>query len=138
MSGVIHLQNNSDCEDVIVHLMPCNIDYNGPAEVGRYFNSCIKTDKGASKGSFRGRCILGKTVSMPSGYKGVITNEKNAIFSDAQSRKLEVTKSFDKMTYWNLETRPSQNDAIMNAFDWASVASILHAPICKEEMKSEE
>ena len=43
MSAVINLKANLNCENVEVNMMPCNIDYNGPAEVEKYFHTCNKT-----------------------------------------------------------------------------------------------
>lgn len=43
-TNVIHVQLSSvkDAQRVPVHLMPCEIEHNGPAQVSQYFNAATK------------------------------------------------------------------------------------------------
>lgn len=43
-TNVIRVQVSSvdDAQRVPVHLMPCEIDHNGPAQVSQYFNATTK------------------------------------------------------------------------------------------------
>lgn len=46
-TNVIHVQLSSvrDAQRVPVHLMPCEIEHNGPAQVSQYFNAATKDCK---------------------------------------------------------------------------------------------
>lgn len=39
-----------------------------------------------------------------------------------QDRLLRVSSVFDKLTYWNLETPPNSDDAVVMAMDWPELA----------------
>lgn len=51
-TNVIHVQVSSvgDAQRVPVHLMPCEIEHNGPAQVSQYFHATTKDRK-------QGTCI---------------------------------------------------------------------------------
>ena len=36
---------------------------------------------------------------------------------------IKATHKFSQFTYWNLETPPSNNDAIVKAMQWINIAS---------------
>jgi len=36
---------------------------------------------------------------------------------------MKATHKFSQFTYWNLETPPSNNDAIVKAIQWINIAS---------------
>ena len=38
---------------------------------------------------------------------------------------MEVVEHFDRLTYWNLENKPSSDDAIHKAFDWLNMAHVV-------------
>jgi len=119
-------------ENAILHSIACNICHNGGAEVDKYFKTCtrvVDNETGIFKASFRGRCLMGKNVQLPDGYKGVVLKEKASVYSDQQDRTLEITEHFDQMTYWNLETKPTQNDQFVTSMDWLSAAQVLHASV---------
>ena len=58
-----------------VHLLPCQIDHNGPAQVSTYFVQTDGADPltgGPCKGSaFRGRQLFGLMNRLPSEFKGM-------------------------------------------------------------------
>ena len=38
---------------------------------------------------------------------------------------MEVIGNFNQLTYWNLENKPSSNDAFHKAFDWLDMAHVV-------------
>lgn len=43
--------------------------------------------------------------------------------SDAVERKLEVTRKFRELTYWNLDKIPCQDDKIIGVMQWIDMAN---------------
>jgi len=119
-------------ESTVCHLMPCRVHSTGEANVGKYFTPYIQTlgeNKEEFKGSFRGKPLNGKTVSVPQGYTGIVLKEPHQTSTEEQERKLKVTNKFDKFTYWNWDNPPSSNDKLTQALTWISVSQAIHAPI---------
>ncbi|CAI5652429.1 ribonuclease H2 subunit C isoform X1 [Oreochromis niloticus] len=112
-----------------VHLMPCEIEHNGPAQVNQYFTATTKDQKQDKSVSFRGRGLKGQKISCPQGYTGLVLKEINKPGSDQEDRTVKVSSVFDKMTYWNLETPPNSDDTIVMAMDWPDLAEAIHAPV---------
>jgi len=81
---------------------------------------------------------MGEKTTLPKGYIGIIATEKKKTVSDFQERVLNVEDKFTEFTRWNLETKPSTNDAIIKAFDWLSVAHVLHESDSEDEMETED
>ncbi|KAJ7371132.1 Ribonuclease H2 subunit C [Desmophyllum pertusum] len=118
-----------------VHLMACEIEHDGEAPVSSYFDKTVRED-GTSSGvqdgekalsaSFRGRDLKGCVVNLPAGYTGYVMKEDKRPFTDEEDREMKATHKFSQFTYWNLETPPSNNDAITKAMQWINIASALH------------
>uniref|UniRef100_H3BX66 Ribonuclease H2, subunit C n=1 Tax=Tetraodon nigroviridis TaxID=99883 RepID=H3BX66_TETNG len=130
-TNVIHVQLSSvsDAQRVPVHLMPCEIEHNGPAQVSQYFNAATKDCKQEKTVSFRGRGLMGQELCCPQGYTGMVLKEMNKPGSDQEDRTVKVTSVFDKMTYWNLETPPNPDDRVVMAMDWPELAEAIHGPV---------
>lgn len=60
-----------------IHLMPCRIDYTGPANVSNYFRP-ERSENGNLAATFRGRLLNGTDVKLPEGYRLHVTREKPA------------------------------------------------------------
>ncbi|KAM6924163.1 ribonuclease H2 subunit C [Xenentodon cancila] len=130
-SSVIHLQMASagQAERAPVHLMPCEIDHSGLARVSQYFTAATKDHNQEKTVSFRGRGLKGQEICCPQGYTGLVLKEINKPGSDQEDRTVRVSFVFDKMTYWNLETPPTSDDAVVMALDWPELAEAIHRPI---------
>uniref|UniRef100_A0A3B3ZN68 Uncharacterized protein n=1 Tax=Periophthalmus magnuspinnatus TaxID=409849 RepID=A0A3B3ZN68_9GOBI len=118
-----------------VHLMPCEIEHNGPARITEYFSATVKDCKHEQTVSFRGRGLKGQEVNCPQGYTGLILKEVNRPGSEEEDRTVRVSSVFDKLTYWNLETPPSSDDTIVMAMDWPDLAEAVSADITKGNLK---
>ncbi|XP_054647163.1 ribonuclease H2 subunit C isoform X2 [Dunckerocampus dactyliophorus] len=112
-----------------LHLIPCEIEHNGPAQISQYFTAAIKDRKHEKTVSFRGRGLKGQDLSCPQGYTGLVLKEINKTGSDQEDRTLRVSSLFDKLTYWNLETPPNSDDAVVMAMDWPELAEAIHGPV---------
>lgn len=118
-----------------VHLMACEVDHDGEASVSSYFdtsvreegkNSGVQNGDTALSASFRGRSLKGSVINLPAGYTGYVMKEEKRPFTDEEDRVIKATHKFSQFTYWNLETPPSNNDAIVKAMQWINIASALH------------
>ncbi|CAM9096393.1 unnamed protein product [Lampetra planeri] len=112
-----------------VHLVPCEVEHNGPAQVSQFFTAAVKERKHEKTVSFRGRGLKGQEINFPQGYTGLVLKEFNKPGSDQEDRTLMVSSVFDKLTYWNLETPPNSDDTVVMAMDWPDLAEAIHGPI---------
>uniref|UniRef100_A0A1B6CQE6 Uncharacterized protein n=1 Tax=Clastoptera arizonana TaxID=38151 RepID=A0A1B6CQE6_9HEMI len=139
MDKVIHIQkaDSEVDEDINIHYMPCKIHSDGEAKVSQYFSPNItKDDKnGLLKASFRGYPLIGKAITLPKGYKGLVLQENNQSNIDKE-RKLFTKHVFKELVYWNWDKTPSKNDAFISALDWIDIAEAIHAPIGDENIAS--
>ncbi|XP_074530134.1 ribonuclease H2 subunit C [Halichoeres trimaculatus] len=119
----------SQAPRVSVHLMPCEIEHDGPAQVSQYFTATAKDCKYEKTVSFRGRGLKGQELSCPPGYTGLVLKEVNKPGSDQEDRTVRLFSVFDKMTYWNLETSPNSDDTVVTAMDWPELAEAIHGPV---------
>lgn len=125
----MQLTSLSRAEQLPVHLMPCEIEHNGPAEVSQFFDATIKDRKYEKTVSFRGRGLKGQEVSCPQGYTGIVLREVNKTGSDQEDRTVKVTSMFKNLTYWNLETLPNADDGVVVAMGWPELAEAIHEAI---------
>ncbi|XP_017263501.1 ribonuclease H2 subunit C [Kryptolebias marmoratus] len=130
-TSVTHLDVSSRgrVEQAPVHLMPCEIEYSGAAQVSQYFTATTKDRKQEKTVSFRGRGLKGQEISCPQGYTGLVLKEVNKPGSDQEDRTVRISSMFNKLTYWNLETPPTSDDTVVMAMDWPEVAEAIHGPI---------
>ncbi|XP_049592726.1 ribonuclease H2 subunit C [Syngnathus scovelli] len=111
-----------------LHLIPCEIEHNGPAQISQYFNAAIK-DNQEKTVSFRGRGLKGQELTCPPGSTGLVLKEINMPGTDQEDRTLKVSCMFDKLTYWNLENPPNSDDAVVMAMDWPELAQAIHGAV---------
>ncbi|XP_076015644.1 ribonuclease H2 subunit C [Genypterus blacodes] len=130
-SNVTRLQLSSVTQAQLepVHLLPCEIEHSGSAQVSQYFNATIKDRKHEKTVSFRGRGLKGQELSCPQGYGGLVLKEFNKPTSDQEDRTVKVSSAFDKLIYWNLETPPNSDDTVVMAMDWPELAEAIHGPV---------
>ncbi|XP_074656778.1 uncharacterized protein LOC141909978 isoform X2 [Tubulanus polymorphus] len=135
MSAIIRLNtstyNHSADNETKLQSIPCNIEMNGPANVGNYFDDVIKELNSSSSshqneseviGVFRGHPLRGQEISVPSEYKGLVITEPRPTLTDEEDRQFIISKTFDKFTHWNWDTQPTNQDKIHKALEWANIA----------------
>lgn len=98
-----------------VQLLPCNIDYDGKARVEEYFIEEPVEGQTYIRSHFRGRELLGSTISLPEGYKGIIGTKDSPT-------TIHVEKEFKEITSWNRETKPSTRDPINSWMQWTKIS----------------
>ncbi|CAK6964587.1 ribonuclease H2 subunit C [Scomber scombrus] len=80
----VHVSSVGQTPRVPVHLMPCEIEHNGPAQVSQYLTATMKDRKYEKTVSFRGRGLKGQELSCPQGYTGLVLKEINKTGSDQE------------------------------------------------------
>jgi len=75
-----NLQDSEDCleEENLLHSLPCQIEFTGPAPVSVYFNKENLHHENVRAASFRGHMLLNKLVKVPEGYEIYTVSESNA------------------------------------------------------------
>ncbi|KPP77079.1 Ribonuclease H2 subunit C-like [Scleropages formosus] len=112
-----------------IHLLPCEIEHDGPAEVSRYFTPTVKDHKNEMSVSFRGRGLKGAEINCPQGYTGLVLKEDNKAASDQEDRTVRISSVFHRFTYWNLETKPNSDDGVVMAMTWPALAEAIHGSV---------
>ncbi|XP_069500920.1 ribonuclease H2 subunit C isoform X2 [Ambystoma mexicanum] len=115
-----------------VHLLPCEIEHDGSANVDNYFSPAIRKHPTEKVVSFRGRCLRGQEVTVPDGYIGLVLKEDHKPCSEEDDRCVRVKSTFTAFTSWNLETPPSSDDCAVMSIMWPAIAEAIHAPVDEE------
>ncbi|CAH3153006.1 unnamed protein product [Porites evermanni] len=149
-SGNIRVSQSSisNCpESSRIHLMACEIEHDGEAQVASYFDTSVREEEANSgvqnsvkalSASFRGRGLRGCVLNLPVGYMGYVMKEEKRPFTEEEDRVMKATHKFSQFTYWNLETPPSNNDAVVKAMQWINIASALHRSDADNEYATPE
>ncbi|KAF7842540.1 ribonuclease H2 subunit C [Senna tora] len=129
-----------------VHQLPCCVKSTAPASVSHYFkpkSTGIEVEGlPLEEAYFRGRKLDGATIGLPDGYCGFVLGKKSlgrkksSDISEDNSNSWEMKATFQKVTYWNHDCLPSQNDDFLRAFHWLTVAKALHNPVTPEDLAS--
>jgi hypothetical protein len=74
---------------------------------------------------FRGRCLKGAQLPLPSGYTGYLVEKQasSTTADDGAAERWAATSTFDQLTYWNHDTVPTSVDPVRRAVDWASLST---------------
>ncbi|KAG4302561.1 hypothetical protein PCK1_001145 [Pneumocystis canis] len=132
-----------------VHLLPCHIHWDGPANVSKYFHVRSIPDSSAYYATFRGRGLEGHSVVLPSNYEGVVYNLENNtsdIFKQLPNNNTEedltdLDETTDSIKKWNRigtfstfniwDHQSFHNQTHKNPIraleEWIDLASILHS-----------
>jgi ribonuclease H2 subunit C len=101
--------------DNIVHLLPCNIDYDGPAPIEGFF--IIEKNAEKLSSNFRGRELIGKEVKLPTNVVGINVRSTNT----TNKNSLQVDGTFDKFFVWQHDVEPDTSN-IQNCFEWFEIS----------------
>lgn len=140
---------------VPMHMLPCSIQHNGPAPVSQFFQPSAKVfsaeDEAADaevqvkEAAFRGRRLLGATVTVPPGFIGIVLEshqdqEHRETPGDGNGTALPtengwtVQSTFDAVTYWNHGTPPSRGDPLQRCMAWLRLSQQIHSPVEEADM----
>jgi ribonuclease H2 subunit C len=133
---------------VAVHHLPCQIKYDGPADVAGFFRveplargAAAHREAGETLVStFRGRRLLGQEVPLPAGCDGLVLvprsgllgrkrarGEAEADESEAAEEEWECQAVFESISFWNYDRAPAETDEARRWLDWLSVADAIHS-----------
>nr|CAG4650623.1 EOG090X0IC1 [Sida crystallina] len=119
----------SKSEPCVVHSLPCQIDFDGPAKVNEYFSTYVDKKilidgEEVLEASFRGYPLLGKEIKVPEGYQGVVVNETKKPLTEAAQRNASVSKKYTSLTYWNWDSATSKNDPYQQVANWITLSEV--------------
>ncbi|KAG7329117.1 hypothetical protein KOW79_007291 [Hemibagrus wyckioides] len=126
---VVQLGSVNQEHQAAIHLLPCDIEHDGAAQVAEFFTPTVKDRKHEKTVSFRGRGLKGQEVTHPQDYTGLVLKEVQKPSSDQEDRVVKVSSVFHNFTYWNLETPPTSDDRVVMAMAWPKLAEMIHAPV---------
>ncbi|KAL4446283.1 hypothetical protein ABPG77_003090 [Micractinium sp. CCAP 211/92] len=116
----------------VVHLVPAQVQHNGPAAVSNFFRP---QETGASveglsllQASLRGRALSGVQLPLPAGYSGVVL-ERSKASDDAEGAAWAAAATFASMHYWNHDAAPLKGDGLRRCLEWAELAAGVHTPV---------
>ncbi|KAK3391113.1 ribonuclease H2 non-catalytic subunit-domain-containing protein [Podospora didyma] len=145
---VLRLNSDSSAEKMpkaTPHLLPCRVHHTGSIEPVQSFWDPKKGEDGSNTTYFRGRRLVGQTVALPEGYRGVIavatekkeetaTEQTEVVDLEAdknatEHESLQVQAEFDEMVIWNHEaTVDSSADPYARGMEeWVALADQIHS-----------
>jgi hypothetical protein len=103
--------------DSALHILPCNIHYDGPAPISSYFRT-EKQENGQYKSNFRGRELTGKEICS----KFVVAAPSPSSLSTSDNTKtLEAVGSGKSFILWEHDRMPDSS-RIQNINDWLEIS----------------
>lgn len=92
-----------------VHLLPCNIAFNGPASISNYFQVEVSPDGSQYTSHFRGRKLVGKKIDFTESKAAMATAVTHPYMEDSASKTLEIQHSVDSFVLWGHDHPSSVN-----------------------------
>ncbi|TPX68207.1 hypothetical protein SpCBS45565_g03250 [Spizellomyces sp. 'palustris'] len=118
-----------------LHLLPCQIDYDGEAAINSFFivkpeAQVAQTNQVTYQSTFRGRGLRGVEVKPPSRYEGAIYRESRPPPDIKEERYLSLSGSFNSLTTWGHSELPTPfSNNFLKAMTWLDVTEDLHAHV---------
>lgn len=119
---------DSNYIDNTLHVLPCQIDYNGPANILTYFTPTIKqiqqsySSDTLYQSRFRGRLMTGKNVKLRNDCIGLVVNdnikENNKIVSNVAVEKELNNSNSNNNNQQQYKTTWTLNNTFNNIFLW--------------------
>lgn len=147
--GVVHIAKGcSQLAKNEVHMLPCCINYNGPAPVSDYFKPKIADSflEGVEvkEAAFRGRKLLGCTTELPQDYCGLLLEKVIPAEDHKKEQKWNgdilapdiwnAKVMFKDLTYWRHDDNPHFIDNGRKNLEWLRLASMIHKPVPAAEV----
>lgn len=110
---------SSPNNDSNIHLLPCSIEFHGPAPVSSYFH-VTKDANGNLSSHFRGRLLRGASVPLPDKVQGLCVTKK--LNNDTQRIDWEIVDKFSAIVDWEHHTFPQENH-LQEYLDWFELSN---------------
>ncbi|WBW74437.1 ribonuclease H2 complex subunit Rnh203 [Schizosaccharomyces osmophilus] len=142
---IIQIQNKNEGKlEEKVSLMPCFIDFDGPASVSEFFHDKISKKDGSRNTDlayFRGRELNGRTLELPEGYMGECVHfplpdradqfyagnelDNNEDEASVSEEHCQTSSTFSQFKIWDRDVSTSieQNQWYKGIVEWTQFAS---------------
>ena len=98
-----------------VQHLPCNIAFDGPADVSSRF---IARGADGLEAAFRGRKLKGLDVPLPAGTTGVVL--------DTSAGEARIRQTFDEVRVWGHDEAPAAGHVVLESLETIKALSALH------------
>lgn len=106
-------------------MLPCEIEYTGPAIVSAYFKP--ESAKRGLESTFRGRALRGVQLEPPAGYSGALLQDTvQATVADGEERRWLHKGAIASFTVWKHDELPHDDEPIFKCMRIAALANALH------------
>jgi len=109
-----------------LNLLPCSIEYNGPAPIESHFqiaeSQTLKDENKTFTAHFRGRALKGCQVKLPDSVIGITAIDKHPnrlVLND--TIQWEAIGTFDSIKIWEHDVLPNL-DQFQECMDWFQIA----------------
>mmetsp|Transcript_12603 Transcript_12603/g.17308 ORF Transcript_12603/g.17308 Transcript_12603/m.17308 type:complete len:127 (+) Transcript_12603:92-472(+) len=114
----------------LLNLLPCSIEYNGPAPIKSYFQIVESNAQGDESKTltahFRGRALRGSQVKLPQSIIGITAVDKHPErVADDGIIKWETLGTFDSINIWEHDVLPNL-DQFQECLDWFEISRNVH------------
>jgi hypothetical protein len=117
--------DKSEVETTKVHYLPCQFDYDGPAEVRSFFKVRQGKEENCLSSALRGHELIGEVMTVSQEGLPVRGFCVSKCDEDGQT-KLRVMSEFDKMTVWQHDAKPDIPH-MRDCINWFEISSALHS-----------
>lgn len=146
MTTRVYLGPGAAQEAMPADLLPCSIDYAGPAPASDYFR--IRTGETCADGTqgldaaFRGRRLRGQELVLPPGHAAFLlqqshesTTEHAGMEADPPTRRWEAVATCQPLRYWNHDVMPTPTDAPRRCMEWLSLAESVSRHVSLDQVE---
>ncbi len=113
-----------------LQFIPASIDFNGSEKINDFFTKFIRKaedGKGHLEATFQGRPLDGEVIDLKSkGLEAVVLQSGVAMNNAAEDKSVRVIKRTEKLTYWNYDRIPSEQDRFQQALNYVQLAKAFH------------
>lgn len=106
-------QIETENRESVVHYLPCNIHYDGPAPVESYFHP-VSTNNETLTANFRGRKLVGEKVIFPPQIEG-------SVIEVVHKDNVIIHTTFTEVHIWEHDLKPDSH-FLQESFDWLEIA----------------
>lgn len=104
--------------ELSLHLLPCQIQHDGPAPVSDFFR--CEDCQNKQRAHFRGRELVGQKISLPTNVKGCICKKKSSSY--------DIVDRFHSINVWQHDIAPSYSQ-LQVYIDYLEVANAVSSVI---------